>query len=682
MNTNQPHLQKGCLIEYLQDNQPILGWILEDKIKSFSILNINKRILKINIPRILPWTGPHFSGDYSREDILEQLAAHHNLRHKIKAEINPVLIWEMAQGEIESAPANWFAELIWDAPNCDQVAAMGHCLLEFKTHFKFQPPNFLILNQELVTKRLQLQEQERLQQELIARGQDFLQKLWKQNQPGNKTIPPIIPEQVQNSLKKLLLLGIANPEHNEFKKIWKILSKGLPEHPHLPLILAEYWGIVQKHYNYLLDQEEYAWGDEWSRQFPEQLLEAKKRFSELALPAKDLALLSIDSESTQDIDDAFSISKQGSLFCLKLALACPGLIWEFDTPLDQEVSHRASSLYLPEGTSHMLPEAIGIKLCSLQARQWKPVLLLELVLDEQGVIQDINLELIKTKLQNNLTYKEVEQLLTKKNNRFLDQALELATLLRTNRINQGAVIFEQSEPVLSLAREGNKLKVKLKQGELLTNSHLIVSEFMILANSAIALWANKHSLPLLFRTQDITLSPESAGLWQDPVKIYTLMREMAGAKIDTTPRPHASLGVQAYAPITSPLRRYLDLMNQGQIVHFLLHGRPKWEREKLEKKIPYLSSRAGAVTRIQRFRSRYWKLLYLQSWCKKKQWPAVIVGEEERHVIISLPREQIYIRGPKKIFGDKIMLGQRLEVRLGKIDPLTNDIKILNTWEA
>jgi exoribonuclease-2 len=42
---------------------------------------------------------------------------------------------------------------------------------------------------------------------------------------------------------------------------------------------------------------------------------------------------------------------------------------------------------------------------------------------------------------------------------------------------------------------------------------------------------------------------------------------------------------------------------------------------------------------------------------------------------------QIFVRGPKKMFGDKIVPGQRYAVRLGKVDPLANEIHVLEALE-
>jgi exoribonuclease-2 len=204
---------------------------------------------------------------------------------------------------------------------------------------------------------------------------------------------------------------------------------------------------------------------------------------------------------------------------------------------------------------------------------------------------------------------------------------------------------------------------------------------MILANAAAAEWALQRDVPLLHRTQDIRLPMESAGVWTDPVSIFRHMREMTGAKLDVDPRRHAGLGLDRYAPITSPLRRYQDFLNVAQLESVALSGSPRWSREDLLRFLPHVNERAEAAARVQRHRTRYWKLLYFQSWCRVTNWPAVVVANDGQLVTVSLPREQIFLRAPKSLFGDKAAPGQPFQVRLGKIDPLNNEIKILSAWE-
>jgi exoribonuclease-2 len=225
------------------------------------------------------------------------------------------------------------------------------------------------------------------------------------------------------------------------------------------------------------------------------------------------------------------------------------------------------------------------------------------------------------------------------------------------------------------------VKVSLAYKTVCPLAQTLVSELMILANSGLAVWAMERELPLLFRTQNISLPKESNGIWRTPEDIHRVVKVLGSAVLEVKARPHASLAVRAYAPISSPLRRYTDFINLIQTLHFLDQGVPRWSAEQLESLLPTLSARLEAAGCIQRFRPRYWKLVHLKQQGDVAH-DAVLVEDAGRFVSASLPGVQIFIRGPRDLFGDKTYPGQPFKVRFSRIDPLNNDIHILDAVEV
>ena len=81
-----------------------------------------------------------------------------------------------------------------------------------------------------------------------------------------------------------------------------------------------------------------------------------------------------------------------------------------------------------------------------------------------------------------------------------------------------------------------------------------------------------------------------------------------------------------HSAYSSPLRRYPDMINEAQIIHFLETGKPRWTREELDALLPLLNTHLDAAGQVQRFRPRYWKLLYFRQQGDKKWWPADLSG--------------------------------------------------------
>ncbi len=97
--------------------------------------------------------------------------------------------------------------------------------------------------------------------------------------------------------------------------------------------------------------------------------------------------------------------------------------------------------------------------------------------------------------------------------------------------------------------------------------------------------------------------------------------------------------------------------------------------------MPERNAASEATGRIQRFRPRYWKLLYLKQQCRSRMFEGVVVDDGGGMAVLSLPDIQIYVRAPANMFGEKIYTGQRFRLRLGKIDPLSNEIRVLEALE-
>lgn len=666
----------GAIVEFLQDNKPQLALVLEEQGGRLRLFTLRGRETAIPAARLLPWSGPKYPPAASRAEMEDRLARHQEARLTASADIEIMEIWNLAQGELESASLEWFAGLVWDDLDPDRLAALGRALLEAKTHFKFQPPLFLIHPRETVEARLAEQETAQERRELVAAGQDFFVELWK---TGTVRTPP--GEAMAARLSGLIMRRIAGSGDAAEDDLWKELTRRIPEHPHQPLILAQAWGLVPPHYNFHLDQAGYDWQDDWSRGHAQEIEAILRAFQARICAPAATGLVSIDSETTKDIDDAFALTRTADGgFALTMAIACPSLDWPWESALDEAVADRASSLYLPEGVSHMLPECLGADTFSLCAGRPRPALILSLDLDPGAGIRNFTPHAGWVNLDGNTHYALVEQAIAACVEPFAGAHL-LARLLREARIRRGAVVFDQPDPDFRLEGEGADLRVVRLSKPATPEAQLLVSELMILANSTVARWAVDQNLPLLYRTQNVALPPGSAGCHTRPEEIYRMARLLANATLRTSPEPHASLGVRAYASVTSPLRRYVDFLNVAQMVHLLEHGRPLLDSGRLVAGLPRWRARLEAVGRVQRSRTRYWKLLYMRQQGQDRLWPAVVVDETPSQTVFALPGEQILVRAPKRLTGEKCLPGSTRQLRLGRVDPLLNDIKVLEVRE-
>lgn len=678
-------IRAGCVVEFMQGNAPQIAWVLEESAGRLKLLTINKREVSLAAARALPWSGPEYSGQANRQQIQERLEAHEARRRELLAGLELMAVWELAQGEVGQAPVDWFAGLVWPSPGPDERAALGRALLEAKTHFRFQPPDFEVHPADKVEARLRQLAEEEERARVVEAGQTLFKALWSVVRAGRPADPEAaagLDLALAVRLSDLLKAKVAKSLDERDEKLWAAVSRGVPEQPGLALVLAQAWGVLPPHHNHLLDEAGFDAGDAWSMPFAAEVERQRHDFEARVRPPEATPFLSIDAATTRDIDDAFFVqpAPDGG-FLAQVALARPSLLWEFGGPLDKFVRARASSLYLPEGSSHMLPEALGLGLFSLEQGRPRPALVAEFRLDAGGNLVSVEPRLAWIEVRANLTYTGADKAIEERADPSLVLAFDLATRLFENRLRHGAAVIQKPDPVVTLSGEPHDIRVHVELKPPAPRAELVVSELMILINSGLAAWAQRQGTPMLHRTQDIALPPEASGVFSEPAESLRVMKLLVPPVLETQPRRHAALGVAAYAPVSSPLRRYTDLVNLAQISGVLSSGSPRFAKEELEALLPELNTRLAAVSQVQRYRPRYWKLVYLAQ-RKGASWPVVLVDEGGSYPTLALPELQIHVRAPKSLLGEKLFPGQRFMVTFGRIDPLANEIKVVEALEV
>ncbi|MDE7242067.1 ribonuclease catalytic domain-containing protein [Desulfovibrio sp.] len=692
----------GCIVEYLEGNAVQIAMVMEEAGGKLRLFLPNRRETRLASGRLLPWLGPLHEGAPGKDEMARLLEVHKARRETAAAAVPVGELWELAQGEVEAAPALWFAELMETAPGPDEVAAYGRALLACKSHFRFQPPDFLVYDAETVERRLAEQKAREEREALVAGGAAFLRLLWEAAS-GRRELPPPgdsafaaegVPwpaPEVAERLKALLRARMIDPETQEDDALWRLLAKGLPDVPHLPLQLLMAWGELPPHHDFWLDRAGYDAGDAWWRPFASEVAGLAAGGGP-ALPGCELPFISIDSAATRDVDDAFYVEeKPDGGWDVTVALACPAASWPFGSPLDRAVLHRATSIYLPEGDCHMLPEQLGTDAWSLRAGEERPAFCVRAAVDSAGRIGECRFFAARARLAANLAYPDAQAVLDGRatpgnpaapHAAQLRMGLALARARQAARIAAGAIVMDRPEPQLALEGEGRDTTVRLFCGEPTPDAQMLVAELMILASAALAEWGAANHVPLLHRTQDVAVPREYAGVWTRPEDMARILRALIPSSLEVAPRPHAALALPRYAPVTSPLRRYPDLVNEAQALHMLATGTPRWDAAALSALLEQISPALDAAGQVQRFRPRYWKLLYFRQQGDKAWWPGVITEENEAFATVSLPEQGLFVRARRKLFDERATPGMRVQVRLGKVQPLYNEIQILEVAPA
>ncbi len=308
-----------------------------------------------------------------------------------------------------------------------------------------------------------------------------------------------------------------------------------------------------------------------------------------------LAAFAIDDEGNQDPDDALSLDGDR----LWVHVADVGALVAPDSAVDREARARGANLYLPERTVPMLPpeatEALGLGLNEISPA-------LSFGLDLTANAEVLNVEIVPSWLRvTRLTYAEADSRLHEEP--FLS-LYRLAKAHEARRRESGAIFLELPEVDVSV--EDGEVKIRTIVP---LRSRDVVTEAMLMAGKGLALFALDRGISFPFSTQE----PSSAEMLEAPTSLsemYALRRSLRRSQMSSLPAPHAGLGLQVYAQVTSPLRRYLDLVAHQQLRAYL-SGEGFLDSQALVERVGAADFVTGEVRQAERLSRQHWTLVYL-----------------------------------------------------------------------
>jgi exoribonuclease-2 len=171
---------------------------------------------------------------------------------------------------------------------------------------------------------------------------------------------------------------------------------------------------------------------------------------------------------------------------------------------------------------------------------------------------------------------------------------------------------------------------------------------------------------VIYRVQDPPSEPVQSMTRYDPVDFERQVRKLKRTRLSTIPQRHAGLGLELYTQISSPIRRYADLVLARQLdAHVERRPFPYSQVELLEV--------LGAVERmsqqnrtLEREARRHWLLEYVRQQKMGEDLEAVVVNRDGRFVLAEL--DGVFERGVLFTIGS-VQVGQRVRVRVRDVHP-------------
>ena len=457
-----------------------------------------------------------------------------------------------------------------------------------------------------------------------------------------------------------------------FGSVIKVLGKPGEHDTEIHAILAEY-GLP---YDFPIEVEVFA-----------QKLDTSIQESEIAKrrDMRDTLTFTIDPKDAKDFDDALSFKKlDNGNYEIGIHIADVSYYVQEGTILDDEAYDRGTSVYLVDRVVPMLPEVLSNFACSLRPNEEKYTFSAVFEISENAQVLNQWFGRTVTYSDQRFAYEEAQVIIETKGNSIpqeisitgkayevsddiRDATLkldELAKILRSKRMANGAISFDKVEVKFNLNEAGEPEGVYFKVSK---DANHLIEEFMLLANRKVAEFIGKQKKTFVYRIHDEpnedklfnlqtviskfgysinlkskadiskslnNLLTEVQGKKEQNLVDTLAIRTMSKAKYSTQNIGHYGLAFDYYSHFTSPIRRYPDVMVH-RLLQYYLDGGKSVSEELYEEKCVHASNMEGLATSAERDSIKYMQVKYMQDH-KDQEFLGVISGVTEWGIFVEI----------------------------------------------
>lgn len=643
------------IIDFVNNNEFCLGLVTKVQKGKLVVQDAGGRSRKVREKQVMVLHDRCSENDFNRrvEELRQDIAATADA-------VDTSLLWEMVTESEGDAGLAAMTREYFDSNNALEMSAMARALLNDSLRFRWKSLTFSPRTRDDVA-QLELQrrrEAERAAWEKMATallqsilGQETGHRTAKDDQEASvlRQVEAYVLQGQESEIVDLLEKAVSNQTARETGVTVLERTHRLPAGAD-PFLLAN--GVLPGFSHTVIEHVS-------------ELREYQPAFPGQRADLTPLETFSIDDEETCEVDDALSVKTTEHGTRVGIHIADPAVFVEKDDPVDRAARQRPLSLYLPTTALTMLPETIGTRLASLEKDHVRPSLSFLVSFDAEGNLGDWSLKRGQIRVRRRLTYKEADRILEQDAHPLSESLAELdriSAALRRDREAGNAVRLVR--PELKIRVEGDRITVEEADPE--SASHRLVSELMILANRLAADHALGENLPFIFRTQERPAAELVPMERYDPVLFERQVKTLRRTRLSTQPLPHAGLGLELYTQVTSPIRRYADLVLQRQMGAHLDGTALPYTAEELVEVLGAADTMERESRRLQREAEHYWILEYIRRTRIGHSFEGTVVKSARNYTLVEL--DNLWVRG-KLNAATRHRAGDRLQVKVSDAVP-------------
>ena len=415
--------------------------------------------------------------------------------------------------------------------------------------------------------------------------------------------------------------------------------------------------------------------------FPDEVIEESESLSadipkseiKLRRDMRKVTTFTIDPDTAKDFDDALSLEyKDDGTYEIGVHIADVSYYVKEGSALDVEAYKRSTSVYLVDRVLPMLPERLSNELCSLRPNEDKCTFSAVFTFDKNDKLASSWFGKTVIHSDRRFAYEGAQEVMDTGEGDYASELKKLDTLakkLRKKRFKNGSIDFDAEEVKFRLDENGKPIEAFVKKR---IDAHMLIEEFMLLANKGVAKFINEKSkgleIPFVYRihdepdpdkVQDLAKFAKEMGVDLDistPDKIAAAynrltkeaktndaikllepiaIRTMSKAVYSTNNIGHYGLGFSFYSHFTSPIRRYSDVLTHRILEQNLADRTLRVKKDPLEEKCKHISSQERKATTAERESIKYKQVEFIKDHIGE-EYEAVVSGIIDRGIFVEI----------------------------------------------